>query len=58
MIDAVEPDPDNLRALEFNLWVNRVDAQVWPVALDDTDRHLMLSGNQTNLGDLGPAGSP
>jgi FkbM family methyltransferase len=51
-IDAVEPDPDNLRALEFNLWVNRVEAQIWPLALDDTDRHLLLSGNQTNLGDL------
>ena len=51
-IDAVEPDPDNVRALEFNLWVNRVAAQVWPVALDDSDRHLLLSGNQTNLGDL------
>ena len=51
-VDAVEPDPDNIRALEFNLWVNRVEAQVWPVALDDNDRHLLLSGNQTNLGDL------
>lgn len=51
-IDAVEPDPDNLRALEFNLWVNRVEAQIWPLALDDSDRHLLLSGNQTNLGDL------
>jgi FkbM family methyltransferase len=51
-IDSVEPDPDNLRALEFNLWVNRVEAQIWPLALDDTDRHLLLSGNQTNLGDL------
>ena len=51
-IDAVEPDPDNVRALEFNLWVNRVEAQVWPLALDDSDRHLLLSGNQTNLGDL------
>jgi FkbM family methyltransferase len=52
IIDAVEPDPDNVRALEFNLWVNGVPAQVWAVALDDTDRHLLLSSNQTNLGDL------
>ena len=29
-IDAVEPDPNNVRALEFNLWVNRVVARVWP----------------------------
>ena len=52
LIDAVEPDPGNVRALEFNLWVNGVAAQVWPVALDDNDRHLLLSSNQTNLGDL------
>ena len=51
-VDAVEPDPNNVRALEFNLWVNRVQARVWPLALDDTDRSLLLSGHQTNLGDL------
>ncbi len=51
-VDAVEPDPNNVRALEFNLWVNRVHACVWPLALDDNDRSLLLSGNKTNLGDL------
>ena len=51
-VDAVEPDPNNVRALEFNLWVNRVEAHVWPLALDDNDRSLLLSGHQTNLGDL------
>lgn len=51
-VDAVEPDPGNVRALEFNLWVNQVQASVWPLALDDSDRSLVLSGNATNFGDL------
>jgi FkbM family methyltransferase len=51
-VDAVEPDPDNVSALEFNLWVNQVHAKVWPVALDSSDRSLVLSGNETNFGDL------
>jgi len=51
-VDAVEPDPDNVRALRFNLWANQVAGQVWPVALDDRDRVLELSGNEHNLGDL------
>ena len=29
-VDSVEPNPDNVRALRFNLWSNRVDATVWP----------------------------
>ena len=52
VVDSVEPDPGNVRALRFNLWSNRVGATVWPVALDNRDRHLRLSGNATNLGDL------
>ncbi len=51
-VDAVEPDPDNVRALRFNLWSNRVAATVWPLALDNQDRYLALSGNAHNLGDL------
>ncbi len=51
-VDAVEPDPDNVRALRFNLWANHIDSRVWPVALDDRDRALALSGNEHNLGDL------
>lgn len=51
-VAAVEPDPDNVRALRFNLWANRVRGDVWPVALDDRDRALELSGNAHNLGDL------
>ena len=51
-VDAVEPDPNNVRALRFNLWVNQIDNRVWPVALDDRDRALALSGNEHNLGDL------
>lgn len=51
-VDSVEPDPDNVRALRFNLWSNRINATVWPVALDNQDRYLELSGNPHNLGDL------
>ena len=51
-VDAVEPDPGNVRALRFNLWANRIPGRVWPVALDDRDRALQLSGNEHNLGDL------
>jgi FkbM family methyltransferase len=51
-VDSVEPDPDNVRALRFNLWSNRVKATVWPLALDNRDRYLALSGNAHNLGDL------
>ncbi len=52
VVDCVEPDPGNVRALRFNLWSNRVSATVWPLALDNRDRYLHLSGNVTNLGDL------
>jgi FkbM family methyltransferase len=52
IVDSVEPDPGNVQALRFNLWSNRVAATVWPLALDNRDRHLHLSGNAHNLGDL------
>ena len=52
IVDCVEPDPGNVRALQFNLWSNGVTATVWPLALDNRDRHLHLSGNAHNLGDL------
>ena len=51
-VDAVEPDPTNVRVLRFNLWFNQVSATVWPLALDDTSRALHLSDNEHNLGDL------
>jgi FkbM family methyltransferase len=52
IVHSVEPDPGNVKALRFNLWNNRVPATVWPLALDNRDRHLHLSGNAHNLGDL------
>lgn len=52
VVDAVEPDPTNVRALRFNLWINEVASTVWPVALDDRSRVLHLSDNEHNLGDL------
>lgn len=51
-VDAVEPDPNNLQALRFNLWFNQVSGTVWPLALDDSARALNLSDNEHNLGDL------
>ena len=52
IVDAVEPDPTNVVALRFNLWINDVTSTVWPVALDDRSRMLHLSDNEHNLGDL------
>jgi FkbM family methyltransferase len=51
-VDAVEPDPTNVRVLRFNLWFNKVSSTVWPLALDDSSRALHLSDNEHNLGDL------
>ena len=51
-VDSVEPDPGNVRALRFNLWSNRINGTVWPLALDSRDRFLALSGNEHNFGDL------
>ena len=52
VVDAVEPDPTNVRALRFNVWANGINARVWPLALDDRETALHLSGNTENLGDL------
>lgn len=52
VVDAVEPDPANVKALRFNLWINEVTSTIWPVALDDRSRALHLSDNEHNLGDL------
>ena len=52
VVDSVEPDPGHVRTLRFNLWSNRVAATVWPLALDNRDRYLHLSGNVNNLGDF------
>jgi FkbM family methyltransferase len=51
-VEAVEPDPTNVRVLRFNLWFNLVNGTVWPLALDDSSRALHLSDNEHNLGDL------
>jgi FkbM family methyltransferase len=51
-VDAVEPDPTNVRVLRFNLWFNEVNGTVWPLALDDSSRALHLSDNEHNFGDL------
>lgn len=50
-VDSVEPHPDLLPVLRFNLWTNRVGASVWPVALDTARRGLPLSSAVNNMGD-------
>jgi FkbM family methyltransferase len=50
-IDSVEPNPLTVDLLRFNLWLNGVEANVWPVALDATRGSLPLSSSKTNLGD-------
>lgn len=50
-IDAVEPHPVALQLLAFNLWINRVEARVWPVALSNGARSVTLQTAATNLGD-------
>jgi FkbM family methyltransferase len=51
VIDAVEPQPDNVAALRMNLWANQVHATVWPVALDARTGTVGLTTAETNLGD-------
>lgn len=51
VIDAVEPEPENLAALRMNLWTNRVRATVWPVALDARTASVGLTTAAANLGD-------
>jgi len=50
-IDAVEPDPTSIDALRMNLWANNVRARVWPLALDDRERSLVLRRTEHNRGD-------
>jgi len=50
-IDCVEPHPDSLRALRFNLEYNRVAAEVWPVALHTHRTTMHLTTATTNIGD-------
>jgi FkbM family methyltransferase len=50
-VDSIEPHPDTLALLRFNLWLNGVPARVWPVALDAQRQSLILSCSVTNLGD-------
>ena len=50
-IDAVEPNPGTVELLRFNLWLNHVDATVWPAALSNERRALPLSVAENNLGD-------
>ena len=40
---VAEPDPVDLAALCSNLWNRGVAARVWPLALDDRERSLVLS---------------
>jgi len=41
-VDAVEPDPVNVAALRVNVWEAGISVLVWPIALNDRDRTLML----------------
>jgi FkbM family methyltransferase len=50
-VDAVEPNPATTVLLRFNLWLNDVDATVWPIALTDARRAVPLSLADRNIGD-------
>ena len=50
-VDAVEPVPLNLELLRFNLWINQVDATVWPLALTTGERFVAMSVAENNFGD-------
>jgi FkbM family methyltransferase len=47
-VAAVEPSPKALRLLRFNLWLNGVDARVWPVALTTERSAVPLSASEDN----------
>jgi FkbM family methyltransferase len=51
VIDAVEPEPSNARMLGMNLWHNKVDATIWPLALSGGERSLPLQLTEHNAGD-------
>jgi FkbM family methyltransferase len=50
-IVAVEPLPSNIALLRVNLWCNRVEAEVLPLALTNGDRLVTLSTSVENPGD-------
>lgn len=50
-VDAVEPVPLNLELLRMNLWINAVDATIWPLALTSGERFAAMSVADSNLGD-------
>jgi FkbM family methyltransferase len=51
-VDSVEPNPETVDLLRFNLWVNHVGATLWPLALTDERRALPLDTiAESNLGD-------
>lgn len=51
VVDAVEPVPLNLQLLRFNIWINGVDATVWPLALTAGERFVAMSVAENNFGD-------
>jgi FkbM family methyltransferase len=50
-IDAVEPFPATIPILHMNLWLNRVQANLWPVALDTGRNALTIAAALNNVGD-------
>ncbi|WP_262322647.1 FkbM family methyltransferase [Acidiferrimicrobium sp. IK] len=50
-VDAVEPFPPTCELLRMNLWLNGVDAAVWPVALDHRRTTLSIHAAEHNVGD-------
>ena len=50
-IHVVEPNPVVLPLLRFNLWLNEVDATVWPLALGAQRGGVGLFSAPANLGD-------
>jgi FkbM family methyltransferase len=50
-MDAVEPLPDSVTALRWNMWFNKVPATIHPCALDERRRTLSLTVAPSNIGD-------
>lgn len=50
-VDAVEPVPLNIELLRFNLWINHIRANVWPLALTKGERFVAMSVAENNFGD-------
>jgi FkbM family methyltransferase len=51
VIHAVEPNPDVLPLLRFNLWANGLAVTIWPVALGAGRGAAMLTTTPSNVGD-------